>query len=437
MSKISVSVIIPVYNVEEYIQECLESVLEQTLTDIEVVCVDDCSTDGSVDAILSIDDDRVTLVRREQNGGLPAARNSGLRVAQGEFFYFLDADDVLYDETSLEGMLGKAKEFQADIVIGGTVKYYDTSNLCFLGNHKVYLQDSRVVRCVDEYPAVLQSVIACNKLVRREFVEQNDIVFFNEKCRRFEDNAYTPKLLYSSACTYIWAQPTYLFRQPQGGEYFRTKIFPNLLYQREAIEEMFHFFDDRPQFERARHFLERGYGFTLVMGAVLVPREGIDTEWLYTMLKETGEVLACVPSRSYEHLNPLVREALPYIRQGRYEDAWDVLKKNTTLRSQMLSQESDVFPVPCRSLRFAKDKEQEEKGLIVPEGLFPMAKIAVAESSSSEITVPSTSGATEQKYKELVWQNQVHAAKLDVLYSSWSWRVTAPLRKMLRFVRGY
>ena len=96
MSDIKVSVIIPVYNVEKYLRRCLESVASQTLKEIEVICVDDGSTDSSFDIIseFSEKDPRFTAVRR-QNGGAGAARNAGLDRARGKYLSFLDSDDFL------------------------------------------------------------------------------------------------------------------------------------------------------------------------------------------------------------------------------------------------------------------------------------------------------------------------------------------------------
>lgn len=91
-----VSVCIGVYNRERYIRECLDSVFAQTYTDLEVIVVDDASTDRSVE-ILETYGDRITLIRRETNSGLPAVpRNQAIRSARGEFIAFLDSDDRWY-----------------------------------------------------------------------------------------------------------------------------------------------------------------------------------------------------------------------------------------------------------------------------------------------------------------------------------------------------
>lgn len=91
-----ISVIIPVYNVEKYLKECLDSVVNQSFRDIEIICVDDGSTDNSLNILKSYwrHDSRFTIASKE-NGGLASARNAGLKLAKGEFVYFIDSDDYL------------------------------------------------------------------------------------------------------------------------------------------------------------------------------------------------------------------------------------------------------------------------------------------------------------------------------------------------------
>ena len=95
----SVSVIIPVYNIESYIEECIESVLAQTWQDYELILVDDGSTDGSGTILdrYGERDKRITVIHKE-NGGLSSARNAGLDAAIGKYIYFLDGDDWRFTE---------------------------------------------------------------------------------------------------------------------------------------------------------------------------------------------------------------------------------------------------------------------------------------------------------------------------------------------------
>ena len=118
----SISVIIPVYNVETYLRQCIDSVLGQTLQDIEVICVNDGSTDGSAALLdeFAARDARVRVLMQE-NAGQGAARNAALAVAQGEFVAFLDADDLYPDSGVLADLFAAAMRSGAD-VCGGSLE---------------------------------------------------------------------------------------------------------------------------------------------------------------------------------------------------------------------------------------------------------------------------------------------------------------------------
>ncbi len=122
MSKISV--IIPVFNAEKYIRKCLDSILDQTCKDLEVICVDDGSTDRSLDILREYENaDRRVKVLSQENAGAGAARNKGLEYASGEFLSFLDSDDF-FEPDMYERVLEKAEQYQADFVVFGSDQYY-------------------------------------------------------------------------------------------------------------------------------------------------------------------------------------------------------------------------------------------------------------------------------------------------------------------------
>lgn len=112
-----VSVIIPVYNTEKYLRKCLDSVCNQTLYDIEIICINDCSLDSSFELLKEFaqQDDRIKLIDFNENKGAAAARNAGLDAAQGEFVGFVDSDDFV-DADFYEKLYTKAKETDADAV---------------------------------------------------------------------------------------------------------------------------------------------------------------------------------------------------------------------------------------------------------------------------------------------------------------------------------
>lgn len=113
-----VSVVIPVYNVERYVAECLDSVLAQTLTDIEIICINDCSTDGSRAVVESYleKDARISLYDNEVNRGLATTRNRGLDRAKGKYVYFLDSDDMI-ERNALQELYSAAERDNLDAAV--------------------------------------------------------------------------------------------------------------------------------------------------------------------------------------------------------------------------------------------------------------------------------------------------------------------------------
>ncbi|MDR1027734.1 MAG: glycosyltransferase [Rickettsiales bacterium] len=123
MPEPKVSVIVPVYNVAPYLARCLDSLVGQTLGDIEIICVDDKSTDNSL-AILreyAARDARIKIIALPENGGVANARNAGLAAASGEYIGFVDSDDFV-DAAFYERLWSRARDFNADIAKGSAVR---------------------------------------------------------------------------------------------------------------------------------------------------------------------------------------------------------------------------------------------------------------------------------------------------------------------------
>lgn len=114
-----VSIIVPVYNVEQYLRECVDSVLAQTFTDFELLLINDGSTDnsGAICDEYALTDLRVRVCHKK-NGGLSSARNAGIELAQGEYVIFLDSDDYWYGANSLQSLYALAEDMRVDVVRG-------------------------------------------------------------------------------------------------------------------------------------------------------------------------------------------------------------------------------------------------------------------------------------------------------------------------------
>ncbi len=181
-----VSVIIPVYNAEAYLEQCIGSVLTQTLRDIEVLCVDDGSTDASPAILRKFQskDSRLKILTQE-NMGAGAARNNGLRHAAGEYLSFLDADDF-FEPTMLEKAVQSAEEYHSDFVVFSSDQYRMDTN--------TFTTVDWVIRWEDLPPYmpfshrqltgnVFKSFVgwAWDKLYRRSFVLEQNLWFQEQR----------------------------------------------------------------------------------------------------------------------------------------------------------------------------------------------------------------------------------------------------------------
>lgn len=124
------SIIVPVYNVEKYIEACIESIRIQTFQDYEVIFVDDGSTDRSADICdeYAADDSRVRVIHKT-NGGVSSARNEGLNIASGEYIYFVDPDDILADKDVLQDMMSFTNDPDIDLIAGRGDEFIDGRDL--------------------------------------------------------------------------------------------------------------------------------------------------------------------------------------------------------------------------------------------------------------------------------------------------------------------
>ena len=114
-----VSVIIPIYNVEKYLERCLKSVINQSLKDLEIICVNDGSEDKCIDILNFYQDkDSRIIVINKKNGGLSSARNAGIKRARGEYIYFIDPDDYI-ESWALEDLIYVSQKNNCDVVISG------------------------------------------------------------------------------------------------------------------------------------------------------------------------------------------------------------------------------------------------------------------------------------------------------------------------------
>ena len=181
-----VSVIMPVYNVENYLRQCLDSVINQTLRDIEIICIDDQSTDGSLGILkdYAAIDPRIRIIT-QKNAGAGAARNTGLKVAKGEYLSFLDSDDF-FELDMLEKAYHACSTNNLDFVVFRSDKFDNDSKTyipLYYSIRKDLLPDKKVFNYRD-IPKDLFKVFvgwAWDKLYSHEFVVSNNLLFQEQR----------------------------------------------------------------------------------------------------------------------------------------------------------------------------------------------------------------------------------------------------------------
>ena len=193
-----VSVVVTVYNGEQYLRQCLDSICAQTLQDIEIICVDDGSTDSSP-AILQEykEKDARFQIYRQQNLYAGVARNTGMSHAKGEYIIFWDCDDFFAPD-ALEKMYEKAVELLADVVVCGGNQYFEEMGMLFPNssymNSKKVPEEPVFNRQTNEaYILNFTNEAAWNKMVRRAFIAEQGIAF--QPVRNGNDVYFTVNVL--------------------------------------------------------------------------------------------------------------------------------------------------------------------------------------------------------------------------------------------------
>lgn len=213
-----VSIIIPVYNVEAYIEDCIASVMAQDYEQLEVLIVDDCTPDQSISIVEKMisgyeGPHTYRIIRHAKNGGQSAARNSGISEATGELIYFLDSDDYIC-EKAISNLVELYIETHANIVVGN-LKIVDYQT-------KEVIRDSIQLSSSYYFFSSLKDLYAChnvirmgvngvpwNKLIEKDFLLKNKLLFdlgiiFEDDIWNYKVYCCKPKIAVSSSLTYIY-----------------------------------------------------------------------------------------------------------------------------------------------------------------------------------------------------------------------------------------
>ncbi len=256
-----ISVIVPVYNVEGYLKQCLDSILNQTFPNIEIICVNDGSTDNSRQILEEYKqkDSRIIIVDKE-NGGLSSARNAGMKVARGEFYSYIDSDDWV-EPDMLEKLYNSMVTLNTDIAICAvhqfdeTAQKIDDSNPYYTLGYFDKSFDNRAFSYQDVKPFLMDvCVMAWNKLYRRSLVEECNAWYPDGLI--FEDGPFFFTIFFKTKRVSIVRDFLYYYRVNRKNSIIQKagKKFLNVI---DVTEIMFNKIKDLPDFDDIRYVFFR------------------------------------------------------------------------------------------------------------------------------------------------------------------------------------
>lgn len=231
--KPKVSVIVPIYNVEKYLEQCLDSILSQTLNDIEVICINDGSPDNSLSILKNYakKDKRVCIIDKE-NGGYGAACNCGIKASKGEYIGIVEPDDFI-SKYMYETLYVFAKSFKADVVKSPFYEYNDADDKNPQRANKVDWEEQFAFPLnpftINDCPAFFYfhpSIWSC--IYKKSFLTKNKIKFVEARGAGWVDNPFQVDTL-CSAASIVWCpEPYYFYRHenPESSSYLKDCTIP-------------------------------------------------------------------------------------------------------------------------------------------------------------------------------------------------------------------
>lgn len=219
-----ISIIIPAYNVGQYLDECFESLINQTYKDFEIIVVNDGSTDVTPYMLKRYSEvlDNVTLVNQKNSGSPGGPRNRGIELAKGKYLFMLDPDDIL-PYNALETLHIAAEKSKADMVAGNYVRF--NSRRTWSNKHlteEIFCKEREVQ--FREFPELLYNGVTCNKLYRTQYIKENNIRY-TENMKNGEDKEFMLGAYLHANKVYILPDIVYKYREREGNNVSATQDY--------------------------------------------------------------------------------------------------------------------------------------------------------------------------------------------------------------------
>lgn len=303
------SLIIPIYNVEKYLRYCIDSVLKQNFSDMEIILVDDGSPDnsGKICDEYAERDNRIKVIHKE-NGGISSARNEGLRAVKGDYVMFMDSDDYWNEKVSLKEMFETVKANPStDMFIFSSLDYIEGKGFFIRKEHEVLgnVPTDTVRNC---YTALIKNgnieVSACTKILKKKFLIDNDL-FFRDKILS-EDSEWTLRLIRVLKNVQIINVPLYICRLKRQGSITNTVGKKNVLDLISVINLSMDFYKTNDSPMKDIELCYVAYLWFCAVG-LCIKTKGKDRRELKVGLKKTSSVCKYSNSKKTKLANAVYR----------------------------------------------------------------------------------------------------------------------------------
>ena len=340
---ISISVIMPLYNAAKYLEESLRSIQNQTFTDYELICINDASTDGTMEILQDFQkkDSRIKIFVNEERSGAAPSRNRGLREAEGKYLCFLDGDDI-FEEEMLECSFRAAEKYQADIVIF-ELKHVSSDEI----HHKQMVSRSEVFyeryssgtfEIAEYMPYEFRNwpLSVEGKLLNKQFIQDTRLQFQNLSCAND---------IYFMCMALVLAKRLFFLKDDRVMIYQREHNEPTRIsYDRDPMctyQAFVHIMEElikRNRFsEHYRHYYFRL--FYALRNALLECKTEEKARRFYHFLKNEGiDAICCMGGEYYSRLDECYKNLLEQFKEKAFETKW--YQKGPGLELQLSQREN-------------------------------------------------------------------------------------------------
>lgn len=420
-----ISVIIPIYNTGKYLPKCLDSILNQTFNQIEILCIDDGSTDNSLQILeeYSNKDSRIKIFSNNHNGA-GAARNTGLDNAKGKYISFIDSDDWI-DSNTYQELYKKMEDYNLDIIMFQLINYNDVT-------HKLSKSDYYDVKCLDKkfdnqvfsYRDVEDilfdiPVSPCNKLIKHDLIKRLNLRFLEGKM--FEDNPFFFKLFLSSD-NVSFVRKYYYYRR-RHAESIMSKDELNLLDAMPITTEVLYCFKELNLFEKYACELTN-FKFYFIRTYYRNIKQNYKQNFFEAMKKDFNK---CASDKDIANAfeNNLHLDTLAFYKNGldaKDYHEFDLLMKLSTFEIKLMFADEEIESLKNQNKRnyehINKLNEKNRRYKHYSDNLFNKNKNNEAMIKNLNDTIDETS----KKYNELLSSN--------------SWKITKHLRKIKNYFKN-